>query len=112
MNDRVKRTLSLVAVASFSVMATASIASSSISASSIPAGADCGHGQRQDAARVAPVTEPRNEAAVALSDPALDGMFARYAGLHRDTVGYAMTDVIDTSMLAKAAQDPAVPSTH
>jgi hypothetical protein len=105
MNDRVKQTLSLVVVASFSVMATASIASNASTA-------DCGHAQRPDAARVVPGAEPRSDAAVALSDPALDGMFARYAGLHRDTVGYAMTDVIDSSMLAKAAQESALPSTH
>ena len=102
MNNRVKQTLRLVAVASFSVMATASMASNN----------DCHPTQRNDAARVVPPTEPRSDAVVALSDPALDGMFARYAGLHRDTVGYAMTDVIDTSMLAKAAADPAAPSTH
>ncbi len=46
--------------------------------------------------------EPRAEAAVSMTDPAMDGLFARYADLHRDAVGYAMADLPGSSMVARA----------
>jgi len=102
MNKPVKQTQRLLALATLVGLAAASLVSY----------ADCVRSPRPDVARAAVTAEPRPDTAVSLGDPALDGMFARYADLHRDTVGYAMTDVIDTSMLAKAVQDPATPSTH
>ena len=46
--------------------------------------------------------ELKAEDAVSMIDPAIDSMFARYADLHRDAVGYAMADLPGTSMVAGA----------
>jgi hypothetical protein len=55
--------------------------------------------------RAAVNAEPKAEVVVSMSDPALDGLFARYADLHRDAVGYAVADVVNTAMFAKAVPD-------
>ena len=55
---------------------------------------------------------PRSDAAVSMTDPGLDGLFARYANLHRDAVGYAVADVVDGPLYAKALPDTAAPITR
>lgn len=69
---------------------------------SVTAGADClrpGHGVDMTLVQA----EPHAETNVSMSDPALDGLFDRYADLHRDAVGYVVADVTSSSMVAKAA---------
>ncbi len=64
---------------------------------------------------VAPVEqerEPKGEVAVSMIDPAIDSMFARYADLHRDAVGYAMADLPGTSMVAGANPQNRTPITR
>jgi len=76
--------------------------------------ADCLRaGHVADAGSVAePVREPKGDVAVSMIDPAIDSMFARYADLHRDAVGYAMADLPGTSMVAGANPQNRTPITR
>jgi len=72
---------------------------------SVAAQADCVRSTRTVDAVNKAVAEPKSDNAVSLSDPALDSLMARYADLHRDAVGYAVADVVGSSMFAKANND-------
>jgi hypothetical protein len=74
--------------------------------------ADCARGAHVRDTTLPSQGEPGAEAAVSMADPALDGMFTRYADLHRDALGYAVTDLIGSSMVAKAAPATPVPITR
>ena len=56
--------------------------------------------------------EHHGDVTVSMSDPALDGLFARYADLHRDAVGYSLADVVEAPLYAKAVPDTAAPITR
>ena len=70
-----------------------------------PAAADCARDVHAKDINARSAVEPKVESAVRISDPAIDSVFARYADLHRDAAGYAVSDMVPTSMVAKAASD-------
>lgn len=69
--------------------------------------ADCARATHGKEALTVPVVEPKPEAAVSMTDPALDGVFARYADMHRDAVGYTVLDLSNAPIYAKAVPDTA-----
>ena len=76
----------------------------------VAASADCLlHSTRSRDAGPPMVLEPRGESAASMGDPALDGLFARYADLHRDAVGYAVADLVGSSMVAKGNSETRAP---
>ena len=83
-----------------------------LGAASALAHADCLRAAHAPEANGTHEREPRPEAAVLMTDPAMDGLFAHYADLHRDAVGYAMADLPGSSMVAKAATEARTPITR
>ncbi len=90
----------------------AALAFTALAASAAVAFGDCARGTRTSEALNSGTTERHGESTVSMSDPALDGLFARYADLHRDAVGYAVTDVVEGTLYAKAVPDTAAPITR
>lgn len=69
-------------------------------------------GQPDAAAQRSVSRQSSAEASMANVDPAAEAEFARYADLHRDTLGYVLADTQATSMLARASGEAAANGAH
>ena len=73
---------------------------------------DCARTVHSSDALPPAAAEHHGDVTVSMSDPALDGLFSRYADLHRDAVGYSLADVVEAPLYAKAVPDTAAPITR